>query len=172
MLPQDGPSGPLFYCDTWGDSVATVQEELRDLLEPAINALGCQLWGIDYSSGGKKALLRIYIDREDTGVGITDCERVSRQISSLLDVEDPIRSEYTLEVSSPGLDRPLYQLEQYKKYVGENVSLKLRFPYEGRRNFRGRLSGVEGSDVVLVADEHEYLFPVDSIEKAKIVPTF
>ncbi len=152
--------------------MATMQQKLTGLLEPVVKALGCELWGLDYAMRGQKALLRIYIDREGSGVGITDCERVSRQVSSLLDVEDPIKCEYTLEVSSPGLDRPLYQLQQYSKYVGENISLKLRFPYDGRRNFKGRLSGVEGNYVIVLVDDHEYLFPVDSIEKANIVPTF
>ncbi|MCB1667621.1 MAG: ribosome maturation factor RimP [Porticoccaceae bacterium] len=152
--------------------MATRQEELRVLIEPAVIALGCQLWGLEYLMQGKQALLRVYIDRSDSGVSVEDCERVSRQASSLLDVEDLIKSEYTLEVSSPGLDRPLYTLAQFEQYVGEDVSLKLRFPYEGRRKYKGRLSGVEGEDVLVITDGHEYLFPVESIEKANVVPRF
>lgn len=150
----------------------TKQEELKALIEPVVTALECQLWGLEYLMQGKQALLRIYIDRPETGIGIEDCERVSRQTSSLLDVEDLIKVEYTLEVSSPGLDRPLYTLEQFAQYVGEGVSLKLRYPYEGRRNFKGRLNGVEGEDVLVIADDQEYLFPVESIEKANVVPRF
>jgi len=152
--------------------VATKQEELLALIEPVVVALDCQLWGLEYLMQGKQALLRIYIERPEKGVGIEDCERVSRQASSLLDVEDLVKTEYTLEVSSPGLDRPLYTLPQFEQYVGEDVSLKLRFPYEGRRKYKGRLSGVEGEDVLVVADGHEYMFPVESIEKANVVPRF
>ena len=152
--------------------MATRQEELRVLIEPAVIALGCQLWGLEYLMQGKQALLRVYIDRSDSGVSVEDCERVSRQGSSLLDIENLIKSEYTPEVSSPGLDRPLYTLAQFEQYVGEDVSLKLRFPYEGRRKYKGRLSGVEGEDVLVITDGHEYLFPVESIEKANVVPRF
>ncbi len=145
--------------------------ELQQLIEPVVKALGCELWGLERHSRGKHSVLRIYIEKPD-GVGIEDCERVSRQVSSVLDVEDPIRGEYTLEVSSPGMDRPLYTLEQFAAYIGQEVSVRLRFPYEGRRNYKGCLKGVEESDVVVEADGHEYLFPFDGIEKANIVPRF
>jgi ribosome maturation factor RimP len=150
--------------------VATRLETLRALIVPVVEAMGCEFWGMEYLSSGRSAMLRIYIDNDP--VTVDDCEKVSRQVSSLLDVEDLISTEYTLEVSSPGLDRPLYTLEQYEKYVGEDVALRLRFPYEGRRKFKGRLNGVEGEDVLLVVDDHEFLFPIGSIEKANIVPRF
>ena len=152
--------------------MATKEEALKAMIAPVVEALDCELWGLEYLSSGRNAMLRIYIDRDGDGVNVDDCEKVSRQVSSLMDVEDPISGEYTLEVSSPGLDRPLYTLEQFQRYVGEDVAVKLRFPYEGRRKFKGRLSGVEGEDVVLVVDDHEFLFPVDSIEKANVVPRF
>jgi ribosome maturation factor RimP len=152
--------------------VATKEETLKAMIAPVVEALGCEFWGLEYLSSGRSALLRIYIDRAEEGVTVEDCEKVSRQVSSLMDVEDPISGEYTLEVSSPGLERPLYNLEQFQKYVGEEVALKLRFPYEGRRKFKGRLNGVEGEDILLVVDDHEYLFPVDSVEKANVVPRF
>lgn len=147
------------------------QEALIALITPVVSAMGCELWGVEYSSQGRHATLRIYIDGEN-GVALDDCERVSRQVSSLLDVEDPIKTEYTLEVSSPGVDRPLYTLAQFTEYVGTDVSLRLRFPYEGRRNFKGRLNGVEGDEIVVVSDNHEFLFPIDSIDKANVVPRF
>ncbi|PCJ90637.1 MAG: ribosome maturation factor RimP [Porticoccaceae bacterium] len=150
--------------------MATRHDSLMALVIPVVEAMGCEFWGLEYLSSGRSAMLRIYIDNDP--VTVEDCEKVSRQVSSLLDVEDLISSEYTLEVSSPGLDRPLYTLAQYENYVGENVVLKLRFPYEGRRNFKGRLNGVEGEDVLLVVDDHEFLFPISSIEKANIVPRF
>jgi ribosome maturation factor RimP len=147
------------------------QDKLKALLEPVVVALGCQLWGLELLNSGRNATLRIYIDKAD-GIVVEDCEKVSRQISSVLDVEDPIQSEYTLEVSSPGMDRPLYTLEQFATFAGEDVSVKLRVPYEGRRKFTGRLMGIEGNDVVMQVEEHEYLFPIETIDKANVVPRF
>lgn len=152
--------------------MAVADSRIRQLLQPVVEALGCELWGVDLQTGAKTKLLRIYIDKDNDLVGIEDCERVSRQASSILDVEDAINGEYVLEVSSPGMDRPLYEIGQYKKYVGEDISLRLRFPYEGRRNFKGRLTGVDGDEIILVVTDHEYLFPVEGIEKANVVPRF
>jgi ribosome maturation factor RimP len=152
--------------------MAVADSRLRQLLQPVVEALGCELWGVDLQTGAKTKLLRIYIDKDNDLVGIEDCERVSRQASSILDVEDAINGEYVLEVSSPGMDRPLYEIGQYEKYVGEDISLRLRFPYEGRRNFKGRLTGVDGDEIILVVTDHEYLFPVEGIEKANVVPRF
>jgi len=89
-----------------------------------------------------------------------------------MDVEDPISGEYTLEVSSPGLDRPLYTLEQFKAYIGQRISIKLQHAFDGRRKFTGQLNGVEGEDVLLIVDNEEFLLPVDSIEKANVIPSF
>jgi len=152
--------------------MAVADSKIRQLLQPVVEALGCELWGVDLQTGAKTKLLRIYIDKDNDLVGIEDCERVSRQASSILDVEDAINGEYVLEVSSPGMDRPLYEIGQYEKYVGEDISLRLRFPYEGRRNFKGRLTGVDGDEIILVVTDHEYLFPVEGIEKANVVPRF
>ncbi|MBR9868439.1 ribosome maturation factor RimP [uncultured Amphritea sp.] len=144
---------------------------LQELIEPSVVALGYQLWGIEMISQGRHSMLRIYIDAEE-GIGVEDCASVSRQVSGILDVEDPISGEYTLEVSSPGMDRPLFTLEQYKAFVGHVVQLKLRMPFDGRRRFKGVLSGIEDEDIVLVVDQEEYLLPIDHIEKANIVPQF
>jgi ribosome maturation factor RimP len=152
--------------------MAVADSRIRQLLQPVVEALGCELWGVDLQTGAKTKLLRIYIDKDNDLVGIEDCERVSRQASSILDVEDAINGEYILEVSSPGMDRPLYEIGQYERYVGEDISLRLRFPYEGRRNFKGRLTGVDGDEIILVVTDHEYLFPVEGIEKANVVPRF
>ena len=146
-------------------------EQLQAMLAPVVEALGYECWGIEFISQGRHSLLRVYIDHAN-GIQVDDCEKVSRQVSGVLDVEDPISSEYTLEVSSPGMDRPLFTLEQFAKHSGEQVKIKLRSPFEGRRNFQGLLKGVEEQDVIVQADEHEYLLPVDSIEKANIIPRF
>lgn len=154
-----------------GIAVASKSEQLEALVEPVVTGLGFQLWGIDYVAQGKHTVLRIYIDAE-AGIHIDDCAAVSRQLSAVLDVEDPITGEYTLEVSSPGMDRPLFTLEQFAQYVGHQVQIRLRSPFEGRRKFSGLLKAVEEEDVVVVVDQHEYLLPVDSIDKANVVPRF
>ena len=137
-----------------------------------VESLGCELWGVEYHSSGKHAQLRIFIERDPGGVTIDDCEKVSRQVSSVMDVEEPISGEYRLEVSSPGMDRPLYRLEQYSKFVGHTISLRLRVAFEGRKKFTGLFKGIEGEDVVLEVDNEEYLLPFELIDKANIVPTF
>ncbi|TBU97913.1 ribosome maturation factor RimP [Stutzerimonas kirkiae] len=146
-------------------------EQLQALLAPVVEALGFQCWGVEFISQGRHSLLRVYIEHEN-GILVDDCEKVSRQLSGVLDVEDPISTDYTLEVSSPGMDRPLFTLEQYAAYIGEQVKIKLRSPYEGRRNFQGLLRGVEEQDVVVQVDEHEYLLPLDLIDKGNIIPRF
>ncbi|MDG1310848.1 MAG: ribosome maturation factor RimP [Porticoccaceae bacterium] len=152
--------------------MAVADQKLRQLIQPVVEALGCELWGLELQTGGKTKLLRIYIDRGEDGIGIEDCERVSRQSSAVLDVEDAINGEYILEVSSPGMDRPLYELGQFEQYIGEDISLRLRFPFEGRRNFKGRLTAVDGDEIAVVVADHEFLFPVEGIEKANVVPRF
>ncbi|GFM57438.1 ribosome maturation factor RimP [Pseudomonas cichorii] len=154
-----------------GVQVSSKLEQLQALLAPVVEALGYQCWGIEFLSQGRHSLLRIYIDKEG-GVLVEDCEIVSRQVSGVLDVEDPISAEYTLEVSSPGMDRPLFTLEQFALHAGEQVKIKLRSPFDGRRNFQGLLRGVEEQDVVVHVEDHEYLLPIDLIDKANIIPTF
>lgn len=151
--------------------MSTKAEQLQALIAPAVVALGYEMWGIEYNTHSRQPLLRVYIDSE-SGINVEDCAAASRQISSVLDVEDPINTEYTLEVSSPGMDRPLFTLDQYTRYVGEWVKVKLRAPFEGRRNFRGRLAGVEADEVVVVVDDHEYLLPIELIDKANVSPQF
>jgi len=151
--------------------VVMKQTRLEELVGPVAESLGCELWGLELHMQGKHSLLRIYIDKAD-GIHLEDCERVSRQVSSVMDVEDPINGHYLLEVSSPGADRALYKIEHYKAYVGQKVSLKLRVGFEGRKKFTGLLKGVEGSEVVLEVDDDEYLLPYELIDKANIIPTY
>lgn len=151
--------------------MASKQSQLEILLEPVVTALECEFWGLDYVAQGKKSVLRLYIEKEG-GVLVEDCEKVSRQVSATLDVEDPIRSEYTLEVSSPGLERPLFRLDHFTRYVGEQVAIRLRIAFEGRRKFSGLLKGVEDDEIVVEVDNEEYLLPFELIDKANIVPRF
>ena len=142
--------------------------KVAQLVSPTVEALGLQLWGIEHTSQGKYSVLRIYIER-DIGVTIEDCEQVSRQVSAILDVEDPIAGEYTLEVSSPGTDRLLFTVEQFQHYFGEVVDIRMRFPINGRRKFRGMLQDVVNM-VVQIEVEGSFLeLPYEEIEKANIV---
>ncbi|MEM6580499.1 MAG: ribosome maturation factor RimP [Pseudomonadota bacterium] len=150
-------------------SMAKRDEQIAALLADTVEALGFDLWGVEYLSQGRHSVLRIYIDGE-SGVTVDDCALVSEQVGSVLDVEDPINGEYTLEVSSPGMDRLLFKLEQYPAFVGEVLELRLRTPFEGRRKFKGVLAGIEGEDVVIQVDDHEYLLPHVAVEKARIEP--
>ena len=142
------------------------EDKLHALLEPSVQALGFELWGLEYLTG-KHSTLRVYIDGEN-GVLVDDCAKVSEQIGAVLDVEEPISGEYVLEVSSPGLDRRLFRLEQFPGYVGEAIEVKLRRPFEGRRKFSGILRGVEGEDVVVLVDDHEYLLPFGDVDRAQV----
>ncbi|TVQ71895.1 MAG: ribosome maturation factor RimP [Oceanospirillales bacterium] len=146
-------------------------KQLEELIKPAIDSLGLELWGVEFQSAGKRSTLRIYIDGPE-GVTVDDCARVSHQVSGILDVEDPITEQYLLEVSSPGMDRPLYNLAQYQAYVGHVLEVKLRVPFEGRRRFKGILNGVEGDEILLVVEDNEYLLPIDYIDRARLVPQF
>ncbi|HEY3699237.1 MAG TPA: ribosome maturation factor RimP [Spongiibacteraceae bacterium] len=147
------------------------EQQLQAMLAPAVTALGYEFWGLEYLSHARQTVLRVFIDRAE-GINVDDCALVSRQISAVLDVEDPIAVEYTLEVSSPGLDRPLFTLEQFARYIGEQVKIRLRAPFEGRRNFNGLLKSIEGDEVIIADSEHEYLLPLEMIDKAHVVPRF
>ncbi|MCP1726970.1 ribosome maturation factor RimP [Natronospira proteinivora] len=144
-----------------------MKDELIDLLEPAIKGMGFDLIELEYSAGGN--LLRVFIDVE-RGVTVDDCEAVSRQISGILDVEDPIPGRYTLEVSSPGVDRPLRTLEHFRHFSGERVRIQLDGPFEGRRRFKGHLLGVEDEMVQVQVDDNIFELPFERIEKARLAP--
>jgi ribosome maturation factor RimP len=157
------------------------EDQLESLLTPAIEALGCELWGLEFLSQGRRSRLRIYIDRPE-GVNVDDCERVSREVSDLLDVEDVMPSAYTLEVSSPGMDRILFKAAHYEANVGAVVDVRLNFPLDGRKHIVGVLAGLENGEVVVqplegdgseeaCADE-EFVLPLENIHRARLVPQF
>ena len=151
--------------------MSTKDAALNALIDPVVSALGFELWGIDYLSQGKQSRLVIYIDHPD-GITVDNCANVSRQVGAVLDVEDPITGQFQLEVSSPGMDRPLFTLDQYERYIGHVVALRLRQAFDGQRKFQGLVTGTEDGDVVIRVDEEEYCFPIESIDKARIVPQF
>lgn len=145
--------------------------EWRNLIKPVVDGLGFELVGIEYQPAGRHSVLRIYIDGAD-GITVDDCATVSHHVSGLLDVEDLIRGQYTLEVSSPGLDRPLFTIEDFEKYNGRDVQVRLDTPLNGRRRFKGRLLGVGNGVVRVLVDEEETSLPLLHIEQARLVPEF
>lgn len=165
-------------------------QQLVDLIEPAIRACGVTLWGVEFLPQGKRSLLRIYIDRPDaevstpsvdaesdeaaetgSGVGVQDCVNVTHQVNALLDVHDPINGEYTLEVSSPGWDRPFFSVAQMQAYVGQTMQLRLLSSINNRRKWTGSLQGFEGDELILLAEDKEVRLPVSQIDRANLVYT-
>ncbi len=145
------------------------EAQLSELIRPTVEALGVELWGLEFLIQGKYSVLRVYIDRPEEGVTIDDCEKVSRQISGIFDVEDPIAGEYTLEVSSPGMDRPLFTLAQFARFIGSEAAVKLRAPLEGRRKYKGIIQSVNEDSLCLVVDGKQFQLPGNSIDKANLV---
>jgi ribosome maturation factor RimP len=149
--------------------------EIAALLAPTVRALGLDLLGAEYLPSPGGAVLRLYIDMPEIeaaerNVGIEDCERVSREVSAQLDVEDPITGHYTLEVSSPGLERPLFGATQFARFAGEIAKVALKLPQDGRRRLQGKILRVDGNDVAFDVDGTELVVAVDNIDKAKLVP--
>lgn len=141
---------------------------LVKLLEPVISAMGYEMLGIEHLPKGHGSLVRIYIDNE-AGITVADCEKVSHQVTGILDVNDPIKGSYDLEVSSPGLDRPLFTLDHFSRFKGHMVQVRLRSKMDGRRNFTGQIEGVDKDKVTLKEQDQIYSIPVDLIEKAHLV---
>ena len=148
--------------------MATIREKLHALIAPVAEGLGYELVGIEYLPQGKHSLLRIYIDQEE-GITLDDCEQVSRQVSAVLDVEDPVSGQYNLEISSPGLERPLFVEEHYTRFAGNRVFVRTSFPLDGRRKFEGTLKGVDGEDVVVEIEEETFRIPLVQIDKAHLI---
>lgn len=146
-----------------------VPDKLQGVIEPIVASMGYEFVGLEHQGGPKNSLLRVFIDREE-GITVDDCALVSRQISAVMDVEDPIAGHYTLEVSSPGLDRPLFTAEHFQRFAGSKVQVKLAAPQSGRRKFRGLLQGMNGEDVVLIVDDEEFCLPLTNIDRAKVIP--
>jgi ribosome maturation factor RimP len=146
------------------------RSELIKLLEPVIENLGYELADLQVKSGGPDGVLRLFIDKAE-GIGIDDCEIVSCRVSAILDVEDPIQGNYTLEVSSPGLDRTLTKPAHFKRFMGQDVRVKLRFPLSGRRNYRGALKSADDEKIEVEVDGESHSLPLATIESARLIPT-
>ena len=153
--------------------MARIQEVLTELVASAVEPLGYELLGLEYLSQGRHTILRIYIDSPD-GINLEDCERASRQVSAVMDVEDPIKGEYSLEMSSPGLDRPLFTLQHYEQFTGSKVKLRLHVAIDGRRKYTGVIKGIEDEHVVVGVldndtEQESIRVPLENIDKANLV---
>ncbi|WP_428353753.1 ribosome maturation factor RimP [Methyloprofundus sp.] len=146
-------------------------EHLLELIEPVVEGLGYECVGVEYNSHPKHGFLRIFIDAEQ-GVGMEDCTRVSHQVSGVLDVEDPIAGEYNLEVSSPGMERPLFKLKQFEQFIGHTAEVNLFKPVGGRRKITGLIEKVVDNDVYLQQDGQVYKVPFQAMSKARLEPDY
>lgn len=144
-------------------------KNLVDLITPIVVAMGYELLGIEHLKQGKFSLVRLYIDKED-GINLSDCESVSHQVTGILDVEDPIQGTFNLEVSSPGLDRPIFTLDQFRRHLGEIVRVNLLSKQDERRKFTGKLKNVGDSYIIIESDMGDVTLSEDNIDSARIVP--
>lgn len=147
-------------------------EQLTRLFEPVVASLGLECLGVEFVASRGSGLVRVYIDVEGRHVTVEDCEAVSREVSGLLDVNDPISGRYTLEVSSPGFDRPLFTVAQFARFIGEAAKVSVNLAVNGRRRFQGTIVAVDGDNVVLSQDGSDVTIAHSNIEKAKLVPDF
>ena len=141
---------------------------LTAILRPGAEALGFELWGIEYINQGKHSILRVYIEH-DNGITVDDCASVSHQISGVLEVEDPISSQYTLEVSSPGLDRPLFSLPHYELYVDKVISIRCHTGVDGRLKFKGKLVELKNEQLTILVDNEDFVIEFLDIDKGNVV---
>ncbi len=153
--------------------MAIKTQQLEAILEPVVISMDYEFVGLEFISQGKHSILRVFIDTEE-GVGVDDCADVSRQLSAVLDVEDPIASEYSLEISSPGLNRPLFKLSQYEQFIGEEVKFKTTRPQlaNGQRKFRGIIVAIENENIIFDVEKESVSVPFTDIDKANIVAKF
>jgi ribosome maturation factor RimP len=146
-----------------------VQTALDNLVKNTVEGLGFILWGYEYRPHGESALLRIFIEKTDTGISVDDCGLVSRQIGAALDVEDLIPVAYILEVSSPGMDRVLFTADQYQNYIGDKIKIRTRTRIDDRRNFKGLLVSANESVATVKVDNEEFAIPYESIDRARLI---
>jgi ribosome maturation factor RimP len=142
--------------------------ELLKLLEPVVSSMGYELLGIEYLGAGRNSVLRIYIDSA-SGITIKDCACVSEQVTGILDINDPIKGTYHLEISSPGFDRPLFTLDHFKRHIGKYVRLQLHNKIAGRRRIAGVINRVNAGSVEIMVDDIRYDISADDIDKARLV---
>ena len=145
-------------------------ERLRSVIEPVVDSMGYELVRIAFGGAGRPTL-QIMAERPDGTMEVGDCEALSRELSTIMDVEDVVKGEYVLEVSSPGLDRPLTRLKDFETYKGRDAKIELAMAQDGQRRFRGILGGLEEGRVVLNTDDQSHVFEIEDIRSAKLVMT-
>tara|TARA_R110000772_G_scaffold189085_5_gene300144 strand:- start:7303 stop:7761 length:459 start_codon:yes stop_codon:yes gene_type:complete len=151
--------------------LSQLEQKLTEMLTAPVEALGFEMVGIEFVRAGVHSTMRVYIDHPD-GISVDHCAEVSHQVSAVLDVEDPINTEYNLEVSSPGMERPLFKLQHYIDSIGEVVTLRLKMPMGDRRNFKGKLLSESDGMLTVQVDNQEFVLAFANIEKGNVVPTF
>lgn len=149
----------------------SLRDRLQTLLEPVIESLGYELVLLEFNSSTRHGMLRLFIDHPE-GITLDDCERVSREVSGVLDVEDPISSAYRLEVSSPGMDRPLTKPAHFLRFIGEQVKLDLLAPRNGRRRWTGWIRAVPGDAVQVETEVGMLEISLVDVDRARLVPVF
>jgi ribosome maturation factor RimP len=158
-----------------------MRDALMRLLEPPIETLGFELIDVEFAQAGRGGVLRVFIDRpavegangtaeRESGVTVDDCATVSHTVSEVLEIEDPIKGHYTLEVSSPGFDRILRKRAHFERFVGERIFAELKLPIDGRRRFVGKLKSIEGDSIVIEVDGRAHDLPLERIQKARLRP--
>jgi len=153
--------------------MSDVVENIRQLLEPILESMGLTLWDLEFHKQGPQWLLRIFIDRESSGVTLSDCETVNRDLGAALDVDDIISNPYTLEVSSPGLDRTLSKPEHFSRFTGSMIKIKTFQPVNGQKVFRGKLLGLAEGMVKVELETGTVLeLPMTGITKASLEVEF
>ena len=147
-----------------------ITDKVFSIISPIVIDMGYELLGIEYAASGKHSVLRLYIDCEE-GIRVDDCEAVSQQVGAIMDVEDPINGQYNLEVSSPGIERPLFVIAHYQRFLGHDVCLRTYRPIDGRRNFTGSIGSVRetANTIELVTELGSVNLDIDLIEKANLV---
>ena len=148
-----------------------LERQLTEMLESPVEASGYELVGLEFIRAGEHSTLRIYIDSEN-GINVDDCAEVSHQVSAVLDVEDPISVAYNLEVSSPGLERPLFKTEHYQQFIGHEVSIVLKMAMDNRRKWKGVIHSAEGESIIITVDGKDEEFALSNISKANLIPKF
>lgn len=149
-----------------------LEDKIEQALKPTIESMGFEYWGVEYISAGRHSTLRLFVDKEEGGITVDDCADISRQVSAIMDVEDPISSAYLLEVSSPGMDRQLFKPEQFARYKGKTVQVRSSVDVLGRKRFKGTMVKVDEQGIEVSVDNEIYPIPFDCIEKANLVPEF
>ncbi|GLO61763.1 ribosome maturation factor RimP [Vibrio sp. MACH09] len=148
-----------------------LERQLTEMLTSPVEASGYELVGLEFIRAGEHSTLRVYIDSEN-GINVDDCAEVSHQVSAVLDVEDPISVAYNLEVSSPGLERPLFKTEHYQQFIGHEVSVVLKMAMGNRRKWKGVIQSTDGDTIVIAVEGQDEEFALSNISKANLIPKF